>query len=105
MEKRTLPNSVAILVLGIVSIVTCCCYGIIGLTCGIVALVLAKSATDLYKKNPEEYTGYSNVKAGRIMAIIGIILNSLYIILLIIAIISQGFEALKDPQNFYNLDY
>ena len=41
MEKRNLPNGTAVLVLGILSIVTCCCYGFIGLTFGIIAVVLA----------------------------------------------------------------
>ena len=37
MEKQKLPNATAVLVLGIASILTCCCYGIIGLILGIVA--------------------------------------------------------------------
>ena len=35
------PNSAAVLVLGILSIVLCFCYGLIGMTLGIIALVLA----------------------------------------------------------------
>lgn len=31
MEQQKLPNATIILVLGILSIVTCCCYGIVGL--------------------------------------------------------------------------
>ena len=38
---RSLPNATATLVLGIVSIVSCWCIGIVGLTCGIIALYLA----------------------------------------------------------------
>jgi len=71
MEQQKLPNSTLILVFGIVSIVTCCCYGIIGLIFGIIAIVLAKKATVVYLENPEQYTGYSNVKTGKILAIIG----------------------------------
>ncbi|MCZ6593451.1 MAG: CCC motif membrane protein [Bacteroidetes bacterium] len=83
MEQQKLPNSTLILVFGIVSIVTCCCYGIIGLIFGIIAIVLAKKATVVYLENPEQYTGYSNVKTGKILAIIGIILNLLYLIYVI----------------------
>ena len=83
MEQQKLPNSTLILVFGIVSIVTCCCYGIIGLIFGIIAIVLAKKATVVYLENPEQYTGYSNVKTGKILAIIGIILNLLYLIYMI----------------------
>ena len=35
MERRNLPNGTAVLVLGILSIITCCCYGFIGLILGI----------------------------------------------------------------------
>ncbi|TDI80771.1 MAG: DUF4190 domain-containing protein [Bacteroidetes bacterium] len=83
MEQQKLPNSTLILVFGIISIVTCCCWGILGLIFGIIAIVLAKKATVVYLENPEQYTGYSNVKTGKILAIIGIILNLLYLIYMI----------------------
>ena len=54
--KVDLPNATAVLVLGILSIVTCFCYGIIGIILGIVALILAKSATKLYVSSPGQYT-------------------------------------------------
>jgi uncharacterized membrane protein len=79
MEKQKLPNATLILVFGIISIVTCCCYGVLGLIFGIIAMVMAKKATALYMENPEQYTGYQNVKTGKILAIIGIILNVLYL--------------------------
>ena len=47
---------------------------------GIIALVLSKKATALYLENPEQYTGYQNVKTGKILAIIGIILSAIYLI-------------------------
>jgi hypothetical protein len=40
MEKQSLPNAKVSLVLGIFSIVTCICYGIIGLPLGIAAFFL-----------------------------------------------------------------
>ena len=48
MEQQKLPNSTLILVFGIISIVTCCCYGILGLIFGIIAVVLANKALKLY---------------------------------------------------------
>ena len=53
--KQKLPNATAVLVLGILSILTCCCYGVIGLILGIVALVLASRDMKLYFENPESY--------------------------------------------------
>jgi hypothetical protein len=97
MEKQTLPNSTLILVFGILSIITCCCYGVIGLILGIVALVLANKATALYKTAPENYLGFGNVKAGKIMAIIGIILSVMYLIFMIWLIAAIGWEAIQNP--------
>jgi hypothetical protein len=97
MEKHTLPNSTGILVLGILSIITCCCYGIVGLVLGIVALVMAKKAANLYKEAPENYTGYSNVKAGKVLAIIGIVFNALMLLYMIFILILIGVEGFQDP--------
>ncbi|WP_299228770.1 CCC motif membrane protein [uncultured Psychroserpens sp.] len=98
MEKQQLPNSTLILVFGILSIVTCCCYGVIGLILGIIAFVLAKKATALYLENPELYKGYQNVKTGKILAIIGIILSVLSLAYYIWIIAYFGIEGLQDQQ-------
>ncbi len=98
MEQQKLPNATLILVFGILSIVTCCCYGIIGLILGVIALVLANKATKLYAENPEAYTGFSNVKTGKILAIIGIVLSALYLIFVIWAITAFGWEAMQDQE-------
>jgi len=89
-QKTQLPKSTAVLVLGILSIVTCFCYGIIGLILGIIALVLAKGDLALYHENPDAYTGYENIRAGRICAIIGISLSAVYILLIILGLLIGG---------------
>ena len=96
MEKQTLPNSTLILVFGILSIITCCCWGILGLIFGIVALVMAKTAKQTYMAQPEIYTGYNNVKTGRILAIIGIILSALYLIANIVLIAMYGWDGMQE---------
>ncbi len=77
-----LPNATATLVLGILSIVVC-------FICGIVALVISNKDVALYKANPELYTesSYSNIKAGRICAIIGLALLALGLIIYIFIIV------------------
>lgn len=99
MEKQKLPNSTAILVLGILSILTCCCWGIIGLTLGIVALILAKKDLMLYNENPEQYDGIANINTGRVLAIIGIILSSIYLLANIYMYAVWGEEGIKDFQE------
>ncbi|MBF0693595.1 MAG: DUF4190 domain-containing protein [Flavobacterium sp.] len=96
MEKRNLPNATAVLVLGILSIVTCCCYGIIGLILGIVALILAAKDLKLYQENPELFLNYNNLKIGRILAIIGIVLSALYLLVTVYFYVTVGEEGMND---------
>ncbi len=86
------PNSAAVLVLGILSIVLCFCYGLIGMTLGIIALVLASKGTTIYKANPNAYSlsSYNNLKAGKICAIIGVVLSAIYLIFIVIYILILG---------------
>lgn len=98
-ERQQLPNSTLILVFGILSIVGCCCYGIVGLIFGIAALVMSKKATDIYNANPNMYIGFQNVKTGRILAIIGIILSALVLISQIVFLIIFGVEGIEEMQR------
>jgi hypothetical protein len=97
-----LPNGTAALVLGIISIVGCFCYGLVGLICGIIALVLSNKDMRLYNMNPSAYTqgSLSNLKAGKVCAIIGLSLSILFFIYIIFIIFSFGFAILSDPHHF-----
>lgn len=64
---RPHPRGVAILVLGIISIVIC-------FPCGIVGLLLSQKAMKEIDAAPAEYTNRSMVNIGRILSIIGIAL-------------------------------
>ena len=98
MEKQNLPNSTLILVFGILSIVTCWCYGFIGLILGIIAIVLASKSAKLYQAEPDLYSGYGNVQAGKIMAFIGIILSVATIVGMTMVMNMIGWDALQDPE-------
>jgi len=98
MEKRQLPNATLILVFGIISIVLCWCYGLIGIPLSIVALVLAGKATKTYAEDPEAYTGFQNVKVGKILAIIGLVLNLIFLAYIVWIISKIGIDALSNPE-------
>ncbi|KPH10891.1 CCC motif membrane protein [Chryseobacterium sp. ERMR1:04] len=98
MNQQKLPNATAVLVLGIVSIIGCCCYGVVGIITGIVGLYLFKKDNILYQQNPDMYSDYNNLKTGKILCIIGIVLSILYIVYLIVVISTLGMDAMKDPQ-------
>ena len=96
MEKQKLPNATTVLILGILSIPACCFYGI-GLALGIAALLVAIQDLRSYRLDPDNYEGFGNLKTGRILAIIGIVLNALLIIFMIAIIMVFGMAALEDP--------
>lgn len=89
LSPEELPNATAILVLGILSIVFSCCYGIIGLGMAIAALIMSKAAIRAYRAEPGRYTAgsYSNVSAGRTCAIIGVVISGLLVLGLLIYIV------------------
>ena len=99
MEKQMLPNATLALVMGILSIVGCCCYGVPGVIFGIVAIIISLKAEKLYKQDPESYSGYGNVKAGKIMGVIGLILSVLFAAYMAWFIGQVGWEALQDPEQ------
>jgi hypothetical protein len=89
---QNLPNATASLVLGIISIVGAFCYGIVGLICGIIGLVLANKDRKLYQEAPELYApaSYSTTNAGRTCSIIGLIISGLFLLFIIIWLIFVG---------------
>jgi len=90
--QTALPNSTAVLVLGILSIVICWCYGIVGIILGIIALVLSKKANEEYKREPGKYTlsSYNNMKAGKVCAIIGLCISALMLLYVIFWLVILG---------------
>ncbi len=97
-----IPNSTAILVLGILSIPCCCCVnGLVGLILGVIALVLYGKAVGIYNSNKDAYTdkSLSNLNAGRICAIIGTIFSALMVLLAIYIISTIGWDTMNDPEK------
>ncbi|MHA4894428.1 CCC motif membrane protein [Pedobacter sp. PWIIR3] len=99
--QQALPNSTPVLVLGILAILSCCCYGLPGLILGIIGLVLGNKDLKLFKQNPGLYTesSYKNSKAGRICAIIALILSALFVIIMIGLIAVLGWATIQNPEE------
>ena len=97
--KQDLPNAQIIMIIGIGSIVLCCCYGS-GLIPGIISLIMANKAIKTYNENPMSYTESSlkNIKTGRICGIVAIALSVIYIGLLIVSIIVNGVASVTNPR-------
>ena len=102
--REQVPNATAVLVLGILSILFWCCWGI-GLIMGIIALVLGSKSKNLYKEDPDRYSvsSYKNLNAGWICALIGTILAGISLLLGIIGILmGTGFMHYFPWENFLN---
>ena len=89
---ENIPFSTSVLVLGICSIVTCGCYGLPGLVCGIIAIIQSKRGLTAYEENPSLYKEGSlkNLKAGKTCATIGVILSSIYFLIVLGYVITVG---------------
>ena len=105
MENQKLPNATAVIVLSIISIITCCCFGIIGLIFGLIALFLANKDMKLYRENPELYINYSNLNTGRILAIVGTVLSALTLLYFIYAFATITPEEWDQIMTEYNKAY
>lgn len=84
--KIKLPNSSGILTLGILSILSiCCCGPFLGPILSIIALAMIPKAMRTYRENPELYkiSSLKNLKAGKVCAIIGLVITVIIIILII----------------------
>ena len=97
MENQKLPNATAVLVLGILSILTCCCYGLFGLGLAFIGLYLTHNDLKTYNAAPERFINFQQLNTGKILCIIGIVLNAIMLLYIIWIIKMIGFEALQNP--------
>lgn len=90
--KVDLPKSDIVLILGISSILLCFLFGFVGIILGSLARKLSKKSIELYDLAPELYTKYSykNIKAGRVCALIGIILSAFFFFFVLISFAIKG---------------
>lgn len=95
MEQQKLPNTGLIIGLGIASILLCWCYGVLGLILSVVAIILASKSKSIYNESPEDYSDYSSLNTGKVIAIIGLILNILFLLVIIWMISLLGWEVIQ----------
>ncbi len=82
------PDSMLILILGIVSILVSFVFPGTGIIPSIIALVKFKKANQIYLKNPRNYTKQSSdyLKVGQITSIIGLVISALILLSILVAI-------------------
>jgi len=97
MNQESLPGASNALTMGIISVVgALVCCGPFAAIFSFIGLSNAKKAEKLYQENPGSYTGYENVKTGKILSYIGLALSAIMLVLcilyfgVIIAMITTG---------------
>lgn len=88
----SVPNANTTLVLGILSIISCICYGLPGLIFALIALWISKYGERKYREQPGIYTlsSYNNLIAGKTCAYIGLFFSSLYLLIILIYLLLFG---------------
>lgn len=97
MNQQSLPGASNALTMGILSIVgALVCCGPFAIIFSIIGLNSAKKAERLFEENPGMYSGFENVKTGRVLSYIGLGLSLIMLVLcilyfgVIIALITTG---------------
>lgn len=97
MRQEPLPGASTAMTMGIISIVgALVCCGPFAAIFSIIGLSNAKKAENLYREDPERYSGYENIKTSRTLSYIGLALSLLMLVLsilyfgVIVALVTTG---------------
>jgi hypothetical protein len=82
-STQTSGKAVASMVLGIVGLVTCFSYGVIGMPCSILAVVFARKAELAVQAGHAPVTSLGMAKAGRVCGWIGIAVNAIALLVVV----------------------
>jgi hypothetical protein len=101
-KKEDIPHSKTVLILGILSIPTCFCFGITGVIIAFITFHFHKKAILSYTLNSEKYgkTSYNNLKTGKICATVGLTLGLMYLLFVALLKISGFLSAYNDFSFF-----
>jgi amino acid permease len=92
MTEKKLPNSKLIYVFALLSCILFC-FGGIAIIFPIIALVAARKSEKIFAKNPDDYSNINQIKKGKIIAIIGLVLNAIIIGITIWTLATIGWDA------------
>lgn len=80
MEKQKLPNEQAVMILGLVSFIGCCCTsGLLGLILAGIGIYLANKDEKTFQSNPDVYS-MGSLNTWKIINYVSLILSALVLI-------------------------
>ncbi len=96
MEKQKLPNQQAVMILGILSYIGCCCSnGIVGVLLSGIGIYLANKDEKLLAENPENYLPGS-LKTWKIINIVSLVISSLFVLILIYLVATGKYDDMQE---------
>ncbi len=98
MEQQKLPNATMIIVLGIFGYL-CCCFGGLGAIPAGIAFFKAKKSEEIYAENPELYDNISQIKTGKIVALIALILSALMMVRWIYVLTTSDWDQVMEQSR------
>ncbi|MFC4635664.1 CCC motif membrane protein [Dokdonia ponticola] len=98
MEQQKLPNGVLAIILSIVSLL-CCCIGGIGFIPAGIAYFLANKSEKMGLENPDQYDNHSQIKTAKILALVALIINILYLIWTVYRIATVGWDEIMEQSR------
>jgi len=95
MEKQKLPNETAVMILGLLSFIGCCCTnGILGLILSGTGLYLANKSGQLYKANPEQYN-LGSLNTWKIVNIVSLAISTVFVLWLVYLLATGKYEEMQ----------
>lgn len=104
MFQEKLQYEVLIFILAIIGLPLCCCLGIGFIPSGI-AFILANTELKKCYETDVRYSNQDNIYTGKIIALIVLIINVLYILLIIYRISTVGMDELMEQSRIMMEQY
>jgi len=96
MEKQKLPNEQAVMILGLLSFIGCCCSsGILGVILSGIGLYLANKSEKMYIQNPELYNKGS-LNTWKIVNIVSLAISAVFVIYFIYLIATGQYDEMNE---------
>lgn len=96
MEKQKLPNEQAVMILGLLSFIGCCCSsGILGVILSGIGLYLANKSEKMYIQNPELYNKDS-LNTWKIVNIVSLAISAVFVIYFIYLIVTGQYDEMNE---------
>lgn len=91
-------NTTPIYVMSVLGIL-CCCVGGLGFIFSGAAYIYANNKLKTYQANPEEYTNEKAINTAKIVALVILVINLLYLVMTIYQIYTVGWDQLMEQSR------